>query len=436
MKKPNIVYIHSHDTGRYIEPYGYAVKTPNLRNLAEEGLMFRQAYSTSPTCSPSRASLLTGYYPHNNGMLGLAHRGFSLGNYNHHIIHTLKKVGYTTVLAGVQHIASGSSPWQTIGYDMCLEEIPDHVFSGDWEDNLTHKKACEYFDNSPKEPFFISIGFTETHRMFPSLSKTNNSSYTSVPCPLPDTPEVREDLACFKSSVNNLDKKIGEVIDALKRNNLYNNTLIICTTDHGLPFPKMKCTLTGHGIGVMLIISWPDYFQGGKVFDCLVSQIDIYPTICDLLGIEHPDWLEGNSLVPVFEGKQDEVREEVFSEVTFHAAYEPIRSIRTKRWNYIKRFGDRLKPVLPNVDDSPTKDLLLHYDFAEQTYDKESLYDLINDPCETNNLINEATHLPILNNLRMRLDNWMKKTNDPLIHGYVEVPQDVVLDDPDSISPS
>src|ERR1700685_2955512 len=91
--RPNILYIHSHDSGRYLQPYGYAVPTPNLMGLASAGVVFRQAFSAAPTCSPSRASLLTGAYPHNNGMLGLAHRGFALNDYKQHMLHTLRGAG-------------------------------------------------------------------------------------------------------------------------------------------------------------------------------------------------------------------------------------------------------------------------------------------------------------------------------------------------------
>ena len=90
MNPPNILYIHSHDTGRYIQPFGYAFDTPNLQKLAEEGVLFRHCHCANPTCSPSRASLLTGTYPHQNGMFGLAHRGWRLNDYHEHILHTLR----------------------------------------------------------------------------------------------------------------------------------------------------------------------------------------------------------------------------------------------------------------------------------------------------------------------------------------------------------
>ena len=104
MSHPNILYIHSHDTGRYIQPFGHAMPTPNFQRLAEQGILFRQAFCANPTCSPSRAALLTGQWPHSCGMLGLAHRGFRLNDYSHHLVHTLKKAGYTTALSGFQHV--------------------------------------------------------------------------------------------------------------------------------------------------------------------------------------------------------------------------------------------------------------------------------------------------------------------------------------------
>ena len=113
-RRPNILYIHSHDTGRYLEPYGHAVPAPNLQRLATQGMLFRQAFNAAPTCSPSRASLLTGMCPHSNGMFGLAHRGFVLNDYKQHVLHTLRPAGYYSALFGVQHIAKDPA---TIGYD-------------------------------------------------------------------------------------------------------------------------------------------------------------------------------------------------------------------------------------------------------------------------------------------------------------------------------
>jgi len=121
---PNILYIHSHDTGRYVQPYGFQVPTPNIQLLADQGVLFRQAFCAAPTCSGSRASLLTGQYCHNNGLLGLAHRGWSLSDYGQHLIHPLREAGYRSTLIGEQHISEDPS---VIGYDEVLDVDSHHA---------------------------------------------------------------------------------------------------------------------------------------------------------------------------------------------------------------------------------------------------------------------------------------------------------------------
>src|SRR5690606_29926713 len=153
---------------------------------------------------------------------------------------------------------------------------------------------------------------------------------------LPDTPETRQDMADYHASVRILDRALGAVLDALDETGLADFTLVIATTDHGLAFPRMKCNLTHHGTGVLLIMRGPAPVPAGEVTDALVSQLDIYPTICELLGIVPPGWLQGTSLLPVLRDPAAEVNDYVFSEVTYHAAYEPQRSVRSKRWTYIE----------------------------------------------------------------------------------------------------
>lgn len=104
MSHPNIIYIHSHDTGRYIQPYGHDIPTPNLQRLAEGGILFRNAFCAAPTCSPSRADLLTGQSPHSTGMTGLVNHGWELADFNQHLVHTLRTAEYYSILAGLQHV--------------------------------------------------------------------------------------------------------------------------------------------------------------------------------------------------------------------------------------------------------------------------------------------------------------------------------------------
>lgn len=425
-ERPNILYLHSHDTGRYVQPYGYAVPTPNIQRLAGEGVLFRQAFCASPTCSPSRACLLTGQYAHSNGMLGLAHRGFSLRDYHHHIVHTLRKQGYWSALIGEQHISKEPG---IIGYDRVYKIDTSHV-------KAVAPLAIEILRNPTHQPFFLSAGFFETHRGFFEPISPQVANYCRPPLTIPDTLETRQDMAAFQASAWSLDQGVGQVVNALEASGLAENTLIICTTDHGLAFPGMKCTLTDHGTGVMLIMRGPGGFSGGKVYDAMVSQIDLFPTICDLLSIEQPNWLQGKSFMPLVQGKAQAINDAIFAEATYHAAYEPQRAVRTPRWKYIRRFGDRHTPVLANCDDSPSKDLFVQYGWQNRIIASEQLYDLIFDPNEASNVALDPSASTILQEMRTRLDHWMLSTDDPLLHGPVPAPPGAELNDPDQRSPS
>ncbi len=425
MKYPNILYIHSHDTGRYAQPYGHAVPTPNIQRLAEEGVLFRQAFCANPTCSPSRASLLTGKWAHSCGMLGLVNRGFSMSDCSQHIVHTLRDgAGYHSVLGGLQHVAK--DPAQ-IGYDRILdgERSPEKVVS----------RTVDFLKDAPPQPFFLDVGFFVTHREFPEPGPDEDPRYCLPPAPIPDTPENRYDMAAYKASARILDNSIGAVLDALNENGLAENTLVICTTDHGLAFPGMKCNLTDHGIGVMLIMRGPGGFTGGQVCDAMVSHIDVFPTICDLLEIAVPEGVQGSSVMPLIRGEVEAIHDEIFAEVNYHAAYEPQRAIRTQRWKYIRRYSDRQKPVLPNCDGGPTKDVWLQHGWQDRYVAPEQLYDLIFDPNETHNLVNDSVVTSVLEDMRHRLDHWMLETDDPLLDGPVPPDPGAQLNDPASISP-
>jgi arylsulfatase A-like enzyme len=197
----------------------------------------------------------------------------------------------------------------------------------------------------------------------------------------------------------------------------------------------MKCSLTDHGIGVMLIMRGPDGFSGGRVVDGMVSHIDIFPTLCDLLEIERPAWLQGTSILPLVRGEAAEVNEEIFAEVTYHAAYEPKRCVRTRRWKYIRRFDDRRTGVMPNCDDSYSKDELLEAGYRERPVASEQLYDLVFDPHEACNRASSAEHADTLEEMRGRLTAWMERTDDPLLRGQVPLPEGGITNDPDDLSP-
>jgi N-sulfoglucosamine sulfohydrolase len=422
---PNILYIHSHDTGRFVQPYGYQVPTPNIQMLADQGVLFREAFCAAPTCSGSRASLLTGLYCHNNGMLGLAHRGWRLNDYGQHWVHALRTVGYHSTMIGEQHISVDPA---VIGYD---EVVPVDTTHAPYVAPLT----IQALRDAPPEPWFMSVGFFETHRDFSAPTSVRDTLYSLAPANLPDLKTTRRDMAAFKSSARSLDQGIGAVLHALHDFGLVDDTLVICTTDHGIAFPNAKATLFDRGIGVMMIVRGPGGFTGGKVVDAPISHLDVYPTLCELSGAEPPQWLQGESLMPLVRGEVDGLHDAIFSETTYHAAYQPHRAIRTERWKYIRRFDEYPHPILANCDDSNTKDIWVQAGWGEQIVPEEQLYDLLLDPQEGRNVADDPARKEVLAAMRERLDVWMQETEDPLLDGPVEPPPGAIVNEQSQLSP-
>jgi N-sulfoglucosamine sulfohydrolase len=260
--------------------------------------------------------------------------------------------------------------------------------------------------------------------------------YGQPPAHLPDTPETRADMASFKASARSFDQGVGAVLHGLDELGLVDNTILVLTTDHGVPFPGAKATLTDRGLGVLLIVRGPGGFLGGHVSDALVSHVDLYPTLCELAGAPLPEGLAGRSLLPLALGERPEIRDELFAELTYHVAYDPQRAIRTKRHKYIRHFGERLEPVLPNVDDSPSKELLVAAGWGERRRPREELYDLLMDPAEMRNLAGDPLLDEVQADLAGRLQAWMRDTADPLLDGPVPVPEGGWVNDPAGLSPS
>lgn len=417
---PNILYIHTHDAGRYIEPYGYAVPTPHLMALARESLLFRNMHCAAPTCSPSRVAMLSGQAPHSAHCFGLTHRGWGLEDPTQHLAHFLQSHGYETANSGIQHEHKST---QAIGYR--------HKLHGKGSELSIEEAAAEFIERKHEKPFFLAVGWGDTHRSFPDPLPEDDERYCRPPEPLPDNATTRRDMAAYKRAAWNVDHKMGVVLQALERADLRENTIVIATTDHGVPFPHMKCHCTDHGTGVFFMMRYPPSIPSGEVTDALTSQIDLFPTLCDLLELPHPDWLQGTSIVPLFQNPSSEINPAVFFEVTYHGAFEPLRSIRTQRWRYIRRYDSRLSPVGTNCDFSPSKSFLVEQDWAEHRYDEEELYDCCLDPQQRNNLAYDPKYSDMRETLRGQLAQWMESTRDVLCNGIDAVPPQEALEDPD-----
>lgn len=427
----NVIYINTHDSGRMLSPYGYDIPTENLKKLAEDSVVFTNAFCAGPTCSPSRAALLTGTFPHQNGMLGLAQRGFSLYNPEKHLANFLKNNRYNTCLCGIQHeygwyLDLEKNGLHNLGYKEIIttdskpfkkEEL--HL----WDRNNA-VEVVKWLDNYNEEkPFLLSFGMHSTHRPYPvEVPEFIDERYIVPPYPITNNEENRHDHAQYMTTAHYADENIKMIVDALKRNNLYENSIIIFTTDHGLALPFNKCNLTDTGIGVSLIMKVPDADSNGKVVDSLVSQIDVFPTLCELLNLNKPDYLEGKSFAEAFADNKAFLDEYIFAEVNFHTSYEPVRCVRTKRYKYIKYYDETWNKVnLSNMDESVPKDFLMNNGLKEKVKYREGLFDLYYDPTERNNLADDIKYKEILENLRKVLLEKQIKTDDPILKGALEI---------------
>jgi arylsulfatase A-like enzyme len=304
-------------------------------------------------------------------------------------------------------------------YDQILEPKEDL----ENRDLAAAESAADFIRKEKEQPWFLWLGLFYPHREFlePDPLRHRPESI-KVPDPLPDTRENREDMAAYYASVEVTDQALGIAMKALQASGQAEETLVILTTDHGIAFPDMKCSLTAHGTGITWVMHHPGY-PGGQVSDALVSHLDLVPTVLDLLDLEIPQGLHGTSLRPVLTSPTDSVvREDCFAEVNVHAGIEPKRSVRTKTASYIRIFESDLSPVMSNTDDSPSKTTWMNHQWPERKRDAVQLYDLTFDPQERRNVANDPAYADLLAEMDARLQNWMKKTQDPLLSGPLVVP--------------
>lgn len=422
--RPNIIHIITHDTGRYLGCYGADVKTPNINRLAESSTLFTNYFCSAPQCSPSRASMFSGLVPHRNGMIGLAHRGFSLKKEISYLPEILALNGYTTYLFGVQHETQWGKQ-EELGYQ--------HFYTGKTSSCLdVGKMLTDFLQQRHSEPFFISAGFFETHQRYPIVE--NPDINMKIPDFLPDSIEVKKDIAGLNILVERVDETIGNIINVLEKTKVLDNTLVIFTTDHGIAMPGAKATLFDPGIEIFLIMKGPGIPEGKKI-DCLSYNVDLMPTILDYLGIEIPPGLDGKSLMPVLKGKETEIHKCIYPELTFHAGYDPMRAIRTKNYKYIRCFEIRQFFYPVNVDNSFSKELFRNMGYFDRLRPFEFFFDLEKDKLERNNLINQPQYRPLIEEFRAMLLDWMKKTDDPLLYGPVPLPQGCKLSTPWGYNP-
>ena len=425
--KPNIILFITHDQGQLIGCYDNpqmpnSIKTPNIDKLAEEGVRFVNNFCTAPQCSPSRGSIMTSLYPHQNGLMGLVNRGWTLPDSNKTFPMYLKENGYSTHLIGLQHESLDPS---TLGYDSIIPFRFSH--------RRMKKDITAFFTNLKQEnsPFYACIGTWGSHIPFKNWGTAVDPDSVKVPPFLPDVEDIRMDLSELYGNIHVVDDIVGHILEHLEKSNLRDNTLFIYTTDHGIAFPRAKCTLYDPGIKTTLIMSKPglNFLNNGQVIDKKVSNIDLLPSILELIEAKVPDNIEGKSFMSILKGDIKELREEIYAELTYHDIYNPMRCIRTENYKYIKNFKDSnvLFEIPEDMRDMARCGGVFMNDHPE-LYNKkrmtEELYDLKKDPNERNNLINESDYKSVASELRQKLNAWMERTNDPILKGRVKHPSE------------
>lgn len=426
--RPNILFLIADDWS-----YGHAgiygdrvVKTPYIDAVGREGAVFQNAFAAAPSCTPSRAAILTGKFPHE------LEAGASLWGYL-----PKKYINYPRVLeqAGY-HVGLSGKGWG-----------PGNFEAGGYEHNPAgkpYKSFALFMEDRPAgKPFSFWFGSQNPHRPYEPGSGARSGmdpGEVRVPGWLPDTPEVRSDILDYYWEVEQFDRQLGEIITLLKQNGEYENTLIIITSDNGMPFPRAKANLYDPGAKIPLIMSMKGKINPGTQVEEFVSLTDMAPTILELTGQEAVKEMTGASLWPLLRGKKVNGRKMVFVERERHANVReaelgyPARGIRTDEYLYIRNYEpDRWPAGDPelyhsvgpygDIDASPSKEYILSnrtevtvapfFKMAFAKRNADELYDLKADPDQLNNVASDKKYRKIRDGLKKQLNDWQLKTGDP-----------------------
>ncbi len=408
----NLLIVHWHDLGRYLGVYGHAdVASPRLDRLAAEGILFTRAHATAPLCSPSRGSLFTGRYPQSNGLVGLAHHGWEYRAGVRTLAHLLGESGWFTALFGMQHETSFPA---RLGFE-------EFDVSNSYCEYVVERATDRLRDIPGRpRPFLLTAGFFETHRPYPhDRYVPADPARVTVPAYLPDTPEVRQDLADFYGSIAVADAAVGGLLDTLDDTGLDRDTWVVFMTDHGAALPRAKSTLYDAGTGIALIIRPPRGRQiPPRVYDELFSGVDLVPTLLEFLGLDVPEQIDGLSHAGnllQYQQRHGEVRSAVYTTKTYHDSFDPIRAVRTKEYSYIENYVSRPLLDLPwDIEESPSGRAVSPCVGGPRP--ERELYDLVADPDERKNLFigggDGRWVEAVARELALLLNDWRVKTND------------------------
>jgi N-sulfoglucosamine sulfohydrolase len=429
IKQPNILLITADDLGKNLSCYGDdVIQTPNIDGLARRGIIFDNGYVTQSSSSPSRSSILTGLYPHSNGHIGLSNHGFMITrNDIDNIPSYLKMKGYKNGIIGKLHV----SPAKIFPFNYAKQDVHE---TRDME--LVVERSEEFIRKSGEKPFFLYLNYFDPHA--PLLEQVNNRPQKVVKSEdvhpfnfqgVDDSKQLQR-IADYYNCVKRLDDGIGMLIEKLEVLNVLENTIIIFVGDNGAPFVRGKGACYESSVNVPFFISWPQQIKENIRSNALVSTVDIFPTIIDVLGDNIPNNVQGKSLLPIFKGDVEKIRSNLFTEFNYHGKmlnhFYPRRTIRNEQYKLILNLATKhIKNGLTSVDGD------ISFNMSQQSKYKDSwvnevynrlqsppeieFFDLSKDPYEKNNLSEKKEYKEIIEAMREKLEMWMVDTNDPFL---------------------
>ena len=414
--RPNIIWIVCEDISPFIGAYGYhQVRTPNIDRLASEGIRYTHVYTTAGVSAPSRSSIITGMY---QTSIGTQHMR-TIGDPKYQPVPS-----YSAVIP--EYVRCFPEYLRKAGYYCTNNEKQDYQFIPPvtvWDEN----GPAATFLNRPKDkPFFSVFNFFITHES--QLFSRRDSLLVSpedvtVPPIYPDTKAVRHDIARMLTNIERMDAEVGELLNLLKQEGLYDNTVIFFYSDHGGVLPWMKREILERGVHIPFVIRLPGGNNAGAVDDQLISSVDFAPTVLSLAGVKIPSYMQGQAFLG--NQKAPTPRKYVFAgRDRMDTEYDRVRMVRNKEFRYLYNYFPE-KPYYQNIEYRMSipmmKDILKLRDEGKldtiqmawfKTKPVEELYNVENDPLETHNLVNDPRYSGILNELRSAFNEWTGKVGD------------------------
>lgn len=439
-QRPNILFCIADDASHFSYNSHGMVRTPHIDDLARDGAIFTNAFTTNPKCAPSRACILSGLFPwqlkdacnHNcyfppdiavypdlleqaGYQIGFTGKGWAPGDF--------LRSGRTQNPAGPEYNAHTLVPPE----DSC---ISDCDYTANFQQFLAQKE--------PGQPFCFWYGCREPHRPYnlgeSCAEPVQPEDVTILPSYWPDDPLVRRDILDYAFEINWFDRHIGQMVAELKRQGLYENTLILVTSDNGMPFPRIKGQMYEQDFHLPLLACWPDQLSGGQIINDLISFVDFAPTFLAAAGLESSS-MAGQSFLSLLQDQEDSAdRSYVYFGREKHDVGRvddlgyPVRCIRDQDWLYIINYKPDRWPAgnpqtqFTNCDFSPTKELILQLAEAGQTEYRDSCFSkrpaeelfFVKEDVEClHNLAEQPDYQVVKERLRQKLLARLDETKDP-----------------------